>query len=61
MKKDEIKQITDRHIGKLLGSLEGHLTPLLTSQIKRHFRYFEEDIRTVTNTRTETQDESFNK
>jgi len=57
----EIKRLTNRHIAKLLTSLEGSITPLVEQQIKRQIRFLEDDISTLVNTRTETNEKSYNR
>jgi hypothetical protein len=60
MKKD-IERLTNRHIAKLLTSLEGSITPLVEQQIKRQIRFLEADILTIlVNTRTPTNEQSYN-
>ncbi len=46
----EINRLTNRHIAKLLTSLEGSITPLVEQQIKRQIRFLEADITTLVNT-----------
>ena len=60
MKKD-IERLTNRHIAKLLTSLEGSITPLVEQQIKRQIRFLEADILTIlVNTRTPTNEQRYN-
>ena len=61
MKKD-IERLTNRHIAKLLSSLDGSITPLVEQQIKRQIRFLEADIlTTLVNTRTNTNEKNYNK
>jgi len=60
MQKD-IERLTNRHIAKLLTSLEGSITPLVEQQIKRQIRFLEADILTIlVNTRTPTNEQRYN-
>ncbi len=61
MKKD-IERLTNRHIAKLLTSLEGSITPLVEQQIKRQIRFLEADIlTTLVNTRKTTNEQIYNR
>jgi len=60
MQKD-INKLTNRHIAKLLTSLEGSITPLVEQQIKRQIRFLEMDINTLVNTRTTTNEQNHNR
>lgn len=56
--KEDIKRLTNRHIAKLLTSLEGSITPLVEQQIKRQIRFLEEDVlSTLVTTRTTNNNE----
>ena len=57
----EIKRLTNRHIAKLLTSLEGSITPLVEQQIKRQIRFLEDDISTLVNTGNKTNENNYNK
>jgi hypothetical protein len=60
MKKD-IERLTNRHIAKLLTSLEGSITPLVEQQIKRQIRFLEADILTIlVNTRKPNNEQNYN-
>jgi hypothetical protein len=57
----EIKRLTNRHIAKLLTSLEGSITPLVEQQIKRQIRFLENDISTLVTTGNTKDEERYNK
>jgi hypothetical protein len=60
--KKDIERLTNRHIAKLLTSLEGSITPLVEQQIKRQIRFLEADIlTTLVNTRKTTNEQSYNR
>jgi hypothetical protein len=60
--KKDIERLTNRHIAKLLTSLEGSITPLVEQQIKRQIRFLEADIlTTLVNTRKTTNEQIYNR
>lgn len=44
---DEIDRLTSRHIAKLLTKLGDTIAPVIEQEIKRQFRFFSNDVKSV--------------